>query len=110
MDEKVILITGCSSGIGFDAGFALKKCGYRVIASCRKNEDVQKLINSGLEAVRLDVSDAVIKKIIHAIEAKNPKPKYVITFPAHLMIFLKRILSNRMLHRVLYSVSKKELS
>ncbi|MFT4059139.1 MAG: SDR family NAD(P)-dependent oxidoreductase [Legionella sp.] len=280
MNEKIILITGCSSGIGAHAVFALKKRGHRVIASCRKEEDVQNLIHSGLEAVLLDVSDtssvqagfaevlnktagrldvlinnagygqagaledihrdvlrqqfetnvfglaqlcalaipimrrqgqgriinissilgvislpfrgaynaskyavegitdtlrlelmssgikvitiepgpiasrfrdnsmdgslkaidtngsyfniqydqisshyqntkfdsvftkgpeAVIKKIIHAIEVKNPKPKYAITFPAHLMIFLKRILSNKMLNRLLYFISKKEL-
>ncbi|KTD63132.1 oxidoreductase with NAD(P)-binding Rossmann-fold domain protein [Legionella santicrucis] len=58
MKEKIILITGCSSGIGFDAAFALKKRGHRVIGSCRKKEDVEKLLNIGLEAVQLDVSDS----------------------------------------------------
>lgn len=58
MIEKVILITGCSSGIGFDAAFALKKRGHKVIASCRKKEDMQKLITLGLDAVILDVSDS----------------------------------------------------
>ncbi|KTC90361.1 SDR family NAD(P)-dependent oxidoreductase [Fluoribacter dumoffii] len=58
MKEKIILITGCSSGIGFDAVFALKKRGHRVIGSCRKQEDVQKLIDMGIEAVQLDVADS----------------------------------------------------
>ncbi|KTD60135.1 oxidoreductase with NAD(P)-binding Rossmann-fold domain protein [Legionella sainthelensi] len=58
MKEKIILITGCSSGIGFDAAFALKKRGHRVIGSCRKEKDVEKLLNIGLEAVQLDVSDS----------------------------------------------------
>ncbi|QMT60357.1 SDR family NAD(P)-dependent oxidoreductase [Legionella sp. PC997] len=58
MKEKIILITGCSSGIGFDAVFTLKKRGYRVIGSCRKKEDVQKLLDRGVEAVQLDVSDS----------------------------------------------------
>lgn len=56
--QKIILITGCSTGIGFDAVFALKKRGYRVIASCRKHEDVQKLVKADIEAVQLDVSDS----------------------------------------------------
>lgn len=56
--KKVILMTGCSSGIGFDAAFALKKRGHQVIASCRKKADVQKLITLGFEAVVLDVSDS----------------------------------------------------
>jgi len=58
MITKVILITGCSSGIGFDAAFALKKRGHRVIASCRKHQDVQRLSDSGMETVLLDVSDS----------------------------------------------------
>lgn len=59
MNTKVILITGCSSGIGFDAVFALKNRGHRVIASCRKTEDVQKLLNKGVEALLLDVSNPI---------------------------------------------------
>lgn len=58
MNEKVILITGCSSGIGFDAALALKQRGHKVIASCRKKEDEQKLMALGVEAVLLDVSSS----------------------------------------------------
>ncbi|RUR05251.1 SDR family NAD(P)-dependent oxidoreductase [Legionella sp. km772] len=56
--SKIILVTGCSSGIGYDTVFALKKRGHRVIASCRKAEDLQKLTNQGIEALLLDVSDS----------------------------------------------------
>lgn len=59
MTEKIILITGCSSGIGHDAALNLKKRGYRVIASCRKIEDAQKLESLGLEVINLDVSDSL---------------------------------------------------
>lgn len=56
--SKTILITGCSSGIGYDAVYALKKRGHRVIASCRKADDLQNLINQGIESVLLDLSDS----------------------------------------------------
>jgi NAD(P)-dependent dehydrogenase (short-subunit alcohol dehydrogenase family) len=59
MSGKIILITGCSSGIGHDAVFALKNRGHRVIASCRKKEDLAKLIEAGAEALLLDVNDSV---------------------------------------------------
>ena len=62
--SKIILITGCSSGIGYDAVFALKERGHRVIASCRKEEDLHKLTSQGIEAVILDVSDS--QSIINA--------------------------------------------
>lgn len=58
MKSKIILITGCSSGIGFDAAFALKGRGHRVIASCRKSDDVNRLQSLGMEAVLLDVCDS----------------------------------------------------
>lgn len=58
MNSKVILITGCSSGIGFDTAFALQKMGYRVIASCRKMPDVEKLSSMGVETLCIDVNDS----------------------------------------------------
>ena len=54
---KSILITGCSSGIGFDAAVGLKKRGWRVFATCRKESDCQRLVQSGLESFRLDYAD-----------------------------------------------------
>lgn len=57
MQQKTILITGCSSGIGYDAAFALAKRGHHVIAACRKKTDVDKLISLGLETVFMDVND-----------------------------------------------------
>ncbi|KTD41260.1 SDR family NAD(P)-dependent oxidoreductase [Legionella parisiensis] len=72
MKEKIILITGCSSGIGFDAVLTLKGRGHRVIGSCRKMEDVQKLLDKGIEAVQLDVSDSSsIQNAFAAVLAKT---------------------------------------
>lgn len=36
-------------------------------------------------------SDAVVKKLIHALESDKPKARYFVTFPTYLMAFLKRI-------------------
>ena len=55
---RTIFITGCSSGIGLISAIALKKRGYRVITSCRKIADQQKLIEQGFETVLLDLDDA----------------------------------------------------
>nr|WP_304363190.1 SDR family oxidoreductase [Gilliamella apicola] len=54
---RTIFITGCSSGIGHISAIALKKRGYRVIASCRKLSDQQKLIEQGFETVLLDLDN-----------------------------------------------------
>lgn len=55
---KSILITGCSSGIGLVAAQALKKRGYRVIASCRKITDCTRLRDQGFDVLQLDLDDS----------------------------------------------------
>ena len=56
-DPKTILITGCSSGIGYDAAHGLKQRGWRVFATCRKPEDCTRLEDEGLESFVLDYDD-----------------------------------------------------
>ncbi|HUW74858.1 MAG TPA: SDR family oxidoreductase [Methyloceanibacter sp.] len=36
--------------------------------------------------------EAVVKRLIHALEAKRPKPRYYVTFPTYAVAFLRRIL------------------
>jgi NAD(P)-dependent dehydrogenase (short-subunit alcohol dehydrogenase family) len=55
---KSILITGCSSGIGHYAARGLKARGYRVFATARKQEDVERLRAQGLESLRLDLDSS----------------------------------------------------
>ena len=57
MTQKSILITGCSSGIGYDAAHGLKARGWRVFAACRKQADCDRLIAEGFESPRLDYQD-----------------------------------------------------
>ena len=45
--------------------------------------------------------EAVLKKVIHALESQRPKARYYVTFPTHLFAFLKRVLTDRALDRVL---------
>ena len=56
-DARTILITGCSSGIGYACAHGLKERGYRVFAAARKQEDVERLAGEGLESLRLDLDD-----------------------------------------------------
>lgn len=55
--RNTILITGCSSGIGYDAAHALAKRGWRVLATCRKPADCARLESEGLESFPLDCED-----------------------------------------------------
>jgi len=52
--------------------------------------------------------EAVLEKVIKALECSHPRPRYYVTFPTYLFAGLKRILSQRMLDRVLSGVSRGE--
>ncbi len=73
--SKTILITGCSSGIGYQTAVTLKARGHHVIATARKLEDVAHLKQDGFSALQLDLADsASIKRAVNeAIELTNGK-------------------------------------
>lgn len=54
-NNRNILITGCSSGIGYCVAHGLAARGYRVIASARKDHDVKRLGEEGLSCIQLDL-------------------------------------------------------
>jgi NAD(P)-dependent dehydrogenase (short-subunit alcohol dehydrogenase family) len=53
-------------------------------------------------------ADAVVKKLIKALESPRPKPRYYVTLPTYFLSLLRRCLSTRQLDRVLLSISRKE--
>ncbi|HHJ14384.1 MAG TPA: SDR family NAD(P)-dependent oxidoreductase [Gammaproteobacteria bacterium] len=52
---RTVFITGCSSGIGYQAARRLPGAGFRVIASARKPSDVNRLREEGMECILLDL-------------------------------------------------------
>lgn len=48
--------------------------------------------------------EAVLKKVIHALESRRPRERYYITFPTYLFGTLRRLLSTRNLDRILRKV------
>ncbi len=52
--------------------------------------------------------EAVTKKVLHALQSKNPKPRYFVTIPTYLFAYLKRFLPINMLDKLLGKSSKIE--
>ena len=52
--------------------------------------------------------EAVLGKVIKALESAKPQPRYYVTFPTYLFGSLKRVLSTRSLDRLLLRISRNE--
>lgn len=48
--------------------------------------------------------EAVLKKVIHALESNKPRPRYYVTFPTYLFGYLKRVFSSRFMDKILSKV------
>lgn len=73
--QKTVLITGCSSGIGYCVAKGLQQRGYHVIATARRKESVEQLKNEGFNSLQLDLSDSdsiqqAFKQVIELTDGK----------------------------------------
>ncbi len=68
--DRILLVTGASSGIGHHCAHALRARGWRVFATARRPEDVTRLREEGLEAVALDLAcEASIEAALETVLA-----------------------------------------
>jgi len=68
----------------------------------------QRLTKAGPAAPFTLPPEAVLKKVLHAIESPRPKPRYYVTFPTYLFALLKRLLPHRAMDWALSRVSRNE--
>ena len=52
--------------------------------------------------------EAVLKKVVQALESRRPKPRYYVTVPTYALGFLRRVLSTRWLDFALKCASGGE--
>lgn len=73
MSEKpVIIITGCSTGIGAHCATALHRDGWRVFATVRQTEDAADLEALGIEALIMDYTKpATIAALVDEVSART---------------------------------------
>src|SRR3954447_986851 len=69
--STVVLITGCSTGIGRATAERLAKKGWNVYASARRPESIEDLREKGCKTLALDVTDeasmqAAVERVVSA--------------------------------------------
>lgn len=71
-DQRTIVVTGCSSGIGAYCARALKADGWRVFATVRKVEDLSSLEADGIEAFLMDYTQPeTISALVSAVAERS---------------------------------------
>lgn len=74
MSQRSVLITGCSSGIGQAAARVMKERGWRVFATARAPEDLERLRDEGgVESLYLDYAEpssiaAAVEQVLSATD------------------------------------------
>jgi short-subunit dehydrogenase len=68
----------------------------------------QRLTKPGPAAPFTLPAQAVVDKVIHAVEAKRPKVRYFVTFPTYLLATLKWLLPYRWMDKVLLRIANDE--
>lgn len=53
-------------------------------------------------------ASSVLKKLIHALESPNPRPRYYVTVPTYVFAGLKRVLSSRSLDAVMAWIARRD--
>jgi NAD(P)-dependent dehydrogenase (short-subunit alcohol dehydrogenase family) len=69
---------------------------------------LHRLENPGPAAPFTQPPDAVLRRVIHALESPRPKRRYYVTLPTYLLAALRRTLSHAALDRVLARISRGE--
>jgi short-subunit dehydrogenase len=53
-------------------------------------------------------AQAVLDKVVNALESRRPKPRYYVTVPTYALGFFRRVLSSRWLDKMLLAASSGE--
>jgi NAD(P)-dependent dehydrogenase (short-subunit alcohol dehydrogenase family) len=71
-DPRVIIVTGCSTGIGAHCARALKADGWRVFATVRQEQQLAALEADGIEALIMDYTDPQsIAALVETVTART---------------------------------------
>lgn len=80
-----------------DADASVHRDSYRTLAA--------RLTRRGPEPTLTLGPEAVVRRLVHALESRRPRARYYVTLPTHTLAALRRVLPGRLLDRVLAAAS-----
>ncbi len=87
LDSKVVLITGCSSGIGKALCEEFHQKGCRVVATARRLETLDELKSQGMEVEQLDVNNnEEINRVVETVIEREGKIDILINNAGYALI------------------------
>jgi NAD(P)-dependent dehydrogenase (short-subunit alcohol dehydrogenase family) len=72
----------------------------------RYEAEERRLVAAGPVAPFTRGPEAVLEKVVHALESRRPRARYPVTVPAHLFAWLRRLLPDQLLDPILLRVSR----
>ena len=84
----------------FEANIDAEKSPYRDIYAAQRARLQSGRGSAAMARFRLP-PEAVLKKLMHALESPRPKPRYYVTVPTHAMAIARRLLPFRLIDRIL---------
>ncbi len=74
-----VLVTGCSSGIGYKVAKGLRERGYNVFATARKPEDIARLEAEGFKVIPLELADPEsVKDCVYELMLRTNNELYAV--------------------------------
>lgn len=82
------------------------------IASSRHRERyegaLKRLTKKGASSKFTMASEAVVDKLIHALESRRPKERYYVTFPTYLFAYIRHIFPTWLMDKIMITAAKTE--
>ena len=87
LQEQVVLVTGCSTGIGRALARELRAGGHRTFATARRLESIADLASDGIDLVALAGGEAAEHEIAGDIPGQNAMHSFSDCVPRRTQLF-----------------------
>ncbi|MCF6470607.1 SDR family oxidoreductase [Nonomuraea sp. MG754425] len=86
MAQKLIVVTGASTGMGASAARELARQGFHVLAGVRRDRDADAIRTTGVEPIMLDITEPEQVRALAARVTDDPRPLHALVNNAGIQV------------------------